>query len=182
MANDHIGPELQMLLDKQSIRELLATYCRAVDRLDRELLLTVYHPDAIDDHGIFTGCAEGFADWAFAHHTNSHYATQHIITNHLCEIEGDTAHSETYWTFAAMNKAGAPLSLSGGRYVDRFERRDGRWAIALRKSVCDWYGAPGASALPDNLRAALNGAGTVSRDHGDLSYERPLTILPNRSG
>ena len=90
MANDHIGPELQMLLDKQSIRELLATYCRAVDRLDRELLLTVYHPDAIDDHGIFTGCAEGFADWAFAHHTNSHYATQHIITNHLCEIEGDT--------------------------------------------------------------------------------------------
>ena len=25
------------------------------------------------------------------------------------------------------------MTIAGGRYVDRFERRDGRWAIAVRK-------------------------------------------------
>ena len=28
--------------------------------------------------------------------------------------------------------------LTGGRYVDRFERRDGRWRIAERTFVLDW--------------------------------------------
>jgi hypothetical protein len=32
-------------------------YSRAIDRLDRELLLSVYHEDAVDDHGVFVGTA-----------------------------------------------------------------------------------------------------------------------------
>jgi hypothetical protein len=42
------------------------TYSRGIDRLDRELLMSVYHEDAIDDHGVFVGNREEFADWAIA--------------------------------------------------------------------------------------------------------------------
>jgi hypothetical protein len=170
------------LWDKQAIRDCLMRYCRAVDRLDRELLITVYHEDAIDDHGVFVGDREAFADWVMALHSRAQLATQHIITNHNCELDGDVAHAETYWLFASMNTQGAPLTLSGGRYIDRFERRDGRWAIALRKCVADWRGAPGESWLPPEIAEALNSGAPPSRDRSDPSYDRPLRFDESRLG
>jgi hypothetical protein len=115
-------------------------------------------------------------------HSRAQHTTQHIITNHVCDLDGDVAHTETYWMFAAMNVDGAPLTLSGGRYIDRFERRDGRWAIALRKVTSDWYGKPGEAFLSPKGRAALNGGVHASRDRSDTSYERPLSFDASRLG
>jgi hypothetical protein len=180
------APDLQTMVrelyDKQAIRECLNTYCRAVDRLDRELLLSVYHEDAIDDHGVFVGSREEFADWALALHARAQTSTQHIITNHVCELDGDVAHTETYWLFASMNAQGPALTLGGGRYIDRFERRGGRWAIALRKCVGDWRGAPGESWLPEEISNALNSGARNERSRADASYERPLTFDESRRG
>ena len=173
---------VRMLADRQAIRDCLATYCRAVDRLDRELLLSVYHEDAIEDHGVFVGDREGFADWVIAFHSRAQHTTQHVINNHTCDLDGDVAHTETYYMFAAMNVEGAPLTLSGGRYIDRFERRGGRWAIALRKVVSDWWGDPGAAWLSPEGRAALNGGVHASRDRRDSSYDRPLAFDESRRG
>jgi hypothetical protein len=173
---------LRVLADRQAILDCIFTYCRAVDRLDRDLLTSVYHADAIDDHGFITGSPADFADWAFTYHRKAQHATQHIVTNHTCELDGDTAHTETYWLFAAMNIAGPPLSLSGGRYVDRFERRDGRWAIAARKCLFDWGGAPGEQPVGPEVLALFLGAGRPSRDRADPSYERPLRVDRTRVG
>jgi len=173
---------VRMLADRQAIRDCLANYSRGVDRLDRELLISVYHEDAIDDHGVFVGDREAFADWAIAHHSRHQDATQHIITNHTCELDGDVAHTETYWMMASMNKQGAPLNLSGGRYIDRFERRNGRWAIALRKCLGEWRGIPGEPQLSPEGQKALNSGAPPSRDRNDPSYERPLTFDESRRG
>jgi ketosteroid isomerase-like protein len=171
---------LRALLDRQAIHDCIVRYCRGVDRMDRELLLSAYHSDAVDDHGMFVGGPEAFADYFLAFHEEHQSATQHIITNHFCELEGDTAHCETYWLFAAMNRQGPPLSLGGGRYIDRMERRNGRWAIAARKCLLDWQGAPGEYDLtPEQFQQAI-GAGTPARDRSDPSYERPLTIASKR--
>ena len=49
--------------DRQEIYDCIMRYCRGIDRLDRETLLSAYHPDAIDDHGsTYVGGIEGFAD------------------------------------------------------------------------------------------------------------------------
>jgi ketosteroid isomerase-like protein len=173
---------IRKLADRQAISDCLANYCRAVDRLDRELLLSVYHEDAIDDHGVFVGDREAFADWVIEFHGRAQQSTQHIITNHVCELDGDVAHTETYWMFAAMNRDGPPLTLSGGRYVDRFERRNGRWAIALRKVMGDWSGTPGGALLSPEGRAALNSGANPARDRSDTSYDRPLTFDESRRG
>lgn len=172
--------QIRELIDRQAIHDVIVRYCRGVDRLDRELILSAYHPDAIDDHGIFVGGPEAFADHFSAFHASQQSATQHIITNHSCELAGDTAHCETYWLFAAMNREGPPLSLGGGRYIDRMERRDGRWAIAQRKCLYDWQGVPGDYALPPELAAKMLGAGPAARDRSDPSYERPLRVDPKR--
>ena len=154
------------LNDRQEIYDCLVRYCRGMDRFDRTLLRSAYHPDALDDHGEFVGSVEGFIDYYFAYHTKYQHRTVHSLSNHSCEIDGDTAHCETYWTFTAHNKE-EPLRTSGtGRYIDRLEKRDGKWAIAARICVID--GIDPDPFLP------------TARDTSDPSYMRPLLIDPAR--
>ncbi len=178
---------LQELLDRQDILDCVHRYCRAVDRFDRELLLSVYHPDAMDDHGFFVGGPEAFADWAFGYHSLYQNLTHHIVTNHTCELAGDTAHAETYWVFSGINKdpqTGAPVppSIHFGRYIDRFERRNGQWKIAARACVIEWHGALGDLPMPAEALAAYAATGVGQRSRDDISYQRPLRITRSPTG
>ena len=87
--------QLQDLLDKQAIYEVLARYTRGVDRHDREMILSCYHPDAFDDHGGYQGTAEGHIDWSFEV-LAPFKLSSHRIGNLLIDIQGDTAYSECY--------------------------------------------------------------------------------------
>lgn len=176
MTNEDMAMALRHLQDREAIRDVLVRYCRAVDRLDRELLLTCYHPDAIDDHGIFLGSPEEFADWALHLHDEYQTATHHVITNHSCEVDGDTAHTETYYMFAGMNRQGNPLTVCGGRYIDRFERRNGKWAIADRMSLLEWQGVPGEIFFSREKVDPEDHSHESRRDRSDPSYHRPLKI------
>ena len=58
-----LDSKIQEILDKESIRELVYTFCRAADRHDNKLLRSLYHEDAYDDHGsFFKGKAMEFID------------------------------------------------------------------------------------------------------------------------
>jgi SnoaL-like domain len=175
MNNTANADRLQELLDRQDIIDCIHRYCRAVDRLDRELLLSVYHSDAIDDHGPYVGTPEGFAEWAFADHRRNHVLTRHIVTNHSCEISGSSAHTETYWMFTAINREGPP-TLHFGRYIDHFERRAGRWAIAARVCLIEHHALLAELPMPADAIAVLQSNGVASRDRSDLSYMRPLQV------
>jgi len=184
MNSAAIAPELQELIDRQKIHDCIVRYCSGVDRFDREMVRGVYHADAMDDHGAFVGPVEAFIDWAFAYHAKYQHTHKHYVLNHRCELDGDTAHTETYWLFSGKNQIGPGLTLSGGRYIDRFEKRDGRWAIAARKCVIEWNGALGEFPMPQEALDAYAATGVASRDKNDPSYERPLcvtrssTVLP----
>lgn len=82
---------------------------------DDELLLSCYHEDAVDDHGMFVGDREEFADWVVGMHSATHLSHQHCLFNHTCDLDGDVAHAETYYMFAGMNREGTALVTSGGR-------------------------------------------------------------------
>lgn len=175
MDQQNIPPDVQALLDRQQIQDCIVRYCSGVDRFDRDMLLSVYHPDATDDHGAFSGSAVDFVDWALAYHAKYQHGHKHYVLNHRCDLEGDTAHTETYWLFAGVNKIGPGTSMHGGRYLDRFEKRDGKWAIAARKCLIEWGGALEQITIPAEALAAYAATGTVSRDKADASYARPLT-------
>ncbi len=50
---------LGWLLDRQDILDCLTRFSRGMDRFDRELLLSAFHPDAVIAAGDFVGGPSG---------------------------------------------------------------------------------------------------------------------------
>jgi len=145
MGGDTTGADhdagLQALLDERAIRRLLLDYCRGIDRCDAELVASVYHPDATDDHGAFKGLGVDFAAYATDRLRAGCEATVHFLGDSLIDFHGpDRAVVETYVSAQHRRRddAGPFLEWFGGRYVDRVERRHGRWAIADRVCIREW--------------------------------------------
>jgi hypothetical protein len=131
----------------EAIRQTLARYCRGVDRGDSEMLLSVYHEGAIDNHGAFNGAAADFATMLIEGMDASPIVGQHHITNVLIELDGnDKANVESYYVAWHPVPMGAEGDwghvMVGGRYLDRFENRDGDWRIARRDVLMDWSNEP----------------------------------------
>jgi hypothetical protein len=167
--------KVRELVDRSDILECLHRYARGMDRHDRELARSAYHDDAIDVHGSLAFVVDDFLDWAFAYHAEQLHH-QHFLMNPTIEVSGDTAHAETYYLFVGRYPdRDTPLTMVGGRYVDRLDRRDGRWAIAKRVCTAEWRTTP-SSHLPDRGTPAVVPAIVVSQDRDDVSYVRPLAV------
>lgn len=162
---------LTRLIDRQAIVDCLHRYARGLDRRDEDLLRSAYHPDAVEDHaGGYVGGLDGLVDYLFGVH-EQFAGYQRYVTNTTVDIDGDQAHSESYFLSVINNGAakGGRVMLSGGRYVDRFERREDDWRIASRVVVLEWHGsADGGGLDPATTFARL--------DRTDISYDRPLVI------
>jgi hypothetical protein len=156
----------QRLLDEHAIRAILYRYCRGVDRMDRALTRSCWHADGSADYqGMFTGDADALLDWMWKLHT-SMQTHSHQLTNVLIEVAGERAASESYLTVALRSQGGrAPARdiLARGRYVDRWSRRAGCWAIEHRIYLNDWMTSV---PLPSEPPAPIHGR----RDAEDASY------------
>jgi SnoaL-like domain len=120
--------------------ETQIAHARGVDRGDRDLLRSCYHPDAIEEHGgRYTGNAYVYIDEAVKR-IQSMGPMQHLLGSSHIELQGDMARVETYvLTFYRPSTTAGDLdTLTGGRLLDRFERRNGEWKIAHRRTVFDW--------------------------------------------
>jgi hypothetical protein len=143
-------------------------YCRGVDRGDVELLRTVYHDGATDDHGRFKGPGAEFAEYIVRSMDAVGGVGQHHITNVLVELDGRRAAVESYfiaWHPVPDPRDGAALAQIGGRYLDRMERRRRRWAIVERRVVVDWT----RSTVPGEEWPAGSGFSRGARGGADPS-------------
>lgn len=161
------------LLDRAAIREVLARYCRAADRCDEELLRSCYHRDALDRHGPFAGPAGDFAAWVIRAQRTSSITTQHAVSNVVIELGDGVAWVESAFMATHVRPVAEGfdepfMDTFWGRYVDRFEKRDGVWAIASREVVHDW--SERRACGPRMPLAEAYRAGR--RDGEDVSYER----------
>jgi hypothetical protein len=130
--------DVQAMLAKQEIHEALMRYARGVDRGDAELICSAYHPDAVDEHGVadYTGVT---VRPGLVELMARLRVSSHHITNHLIMLPG--------------------------RYVDRFEKRDGEWRIARRLVIVEH-----TSVQPLDASAPPSAPGRGSRDRDDPSY------------
>ncbi|HXK22899.1 MAG TPA: nuclear transport factor 2 family protein [Myxococcota bacterium] len=164
---------LERLLDRQDILDCLVRFSRGMDRFDRELFLSAFHPDAVIAAGEFVGGPRELYDWASELHAQGQTSTQHDLLNHTCDLDGDLAHTETYYLFVGRNRD-ASNWIAGGRYIDRLERRDGVWKIALRTNAIEWSGTLPSLPIPFADVPGIHANGAPSRSKDDPSYQRPL--------
>ena len=153
------------LLAKEEITDVIKRLARGTDRLDEELMASCYHPDGFDDHNSFRGSGTEFAKWVCE--VLPHFdVTMHFIGPPYIRLEGDMAKVDTYCV-AHHIREGTDMVL-GLRYVDRFERRDGRWLIAKRVCAFDWtYTVSYDPAVSFTFEADF----TVGRrDRSDITY------------
>jgi hypothetical protein len=87
--------DLEELVARSKIYDVLTRYCRALDRCDVELMKTVYWPDGVDEHGVFSGNAEEFAGFIIRAVERWFEVDTHMIGNVHYEIEGDVAFTES---------------------------------------------------------------------------------------
>jgi hypothetical protein len=169
MSADVSGAELQELRDIRDIYDVVARYCRGLDRRDMALVRSAYHTGAVDHHAGFDGSVDQFIEWVTPL-MQRYTSTSHFIGNHLVSVRGDRAVSETY--NISVHRVSDPNDTQnftvGVRYVDRMERRDGRWGIVERWTLRDWIrtdtgqvghlgdGPRGAAHPHDALYAALD--------------------------
>jgi hypothetical protein len=163
---DVTAEALEVLLAERAIRRVLQNYCRAVDRLDRQLMESVWHPGATVDYvGMFTGTAEALTDYFMQAHLQFS-AHSHQVTNLTVKVDGTRAVSEAYVTARLRWKAHVSGRLvdvvAAGRYLDQWSKRAGTWAIDRRiyhNDVHAEYEVVGGMET------------TSSRDRADKAYE-----------
>lgn len=142
---------LQRLLDRAAITDQVHAYARGVDRQDWELVRSTYHPDALDEHGAYSGNVDGFIDYLQSRHPDIDHS-MHVVGQIVIEFASDTvALVETYIVNSQRLRPGylgtrAPAGLeigpedaldtvAFGRLIDTFTCRDGEWRVAHRKLV-----------------------------------------------
>jgi len=168
-----IDSKIQEILDKESIRELVCTYCRAADRHDNNLMRSLYHEDAYDDHGsFFKGKAMEFID-LLPEIQKSMGILHHNVTTHNIKLNGDRAEGETYIIafHQVLTEEGNYDVLIGGRYFDEYEKRNSVWKFSSRAVDADWVYVNDPSKV--NLtHSMIQGADIGSPNKNDPSYER----------
>jgi len=126
-----------MLTLKLAIEDMLHRYCRGVDRMDRQLALSVFHPEsAVEIDAAFTGSGPGFIDWVWERHRG---AARHLhnITN-VCVSGTDVAAASEAYVMALLrieSQGGLMVLQSHGRYLDEWVRFEERWVIKRRRYV-----------------------------------------------
>jgi hypothetical protein len=177
--------DVASLATYEAIWENELEYTRGLDRHDERLERAVFWPDAAISYGTLVPYEE-LAPWANASHANS-AAHQHHVTGLTLDVDGASAHEEGYILYSSdmsrersLDTIGAPTpgrvvagsraTLGTGRYVNRYELRNGDWRMVVHEYVHD---------ISMRLDAVdLCAQGCLGRwDSSDISYLRPLESL-----
>ena len=166
-----LAQRVEYLEDRLAIRDCIDRYSRGIDRHDDDIIASAFHPDAIDSHGSFKGSIQEFIKFANEGHAKSTFSHTHNVTCHSVEIDGDTAHAESYAMFALRLREGNVLHMGGGRYIDRLEKRNGEWKSSARQLIVDWRFEADGSVFDKRPSQTVG-----TQDKTDLSYMRPFTL------
>ncbi len=169
VSSDALLPEM---VDEFQLQKLVHSYSRAVDRGDIAALRGLYHHDARDDHGAFSaGAVEDFFQELAAARPYLR-AMQHHITTVNFAVDGDHAEGEIYniatHTFMAGDRD--VDVIVGGRYLDKYEKRNDTWKFVERKIVTDWANVDDPSRL-DISHPITRGTPRGAPDANDPSYQ-----------
>jgi SnoaL-like protein len=126
---------------RRQITEVVHNYARANDRVDEALFRSCFWPESTHQHGAFKGKSSDFVTRAIGI-VSKLRTCSHLITNVSIEVAADKAVCEC--CFLAHHRRtkksgeGEEDFFIKGRYLDRFEKRDGVWKIIHRRGLSDF--------------------------------------------
>jgi hypothetical protein len=123
-------------LARAEIHDVCMAYARGVDRADKALLASIFSEDSTVVSGAVNGSGAEFAERICDFVQSQLDLCFHSVANEWIEIRGDEALGEHY-AIAHMVMNGQDVT-TGGRYIDRYVRRGGKWLIKNRTFVADW--------------------------------------------
>ncbi|MDA0338808.1 MAG: nuclear transport factor 2 family protein [Proteobacteria bacterium] len=137
--NDDLIARAEEALAKQEIHALILGQARGTDRGDKALLATLFHPGATINAGVFEGPAEEFCEM-IVDFTAAMPAMSHHVSNEWIQVNGDQAVAESYVNAYSKQPEGDSYNdqFTGGRYLDKLEKRGGTWKYVHRTFVMDW--------------------------------------------
>ncbi len=132
--------EVADLTARRDIYNAICNYMRGQDRLEWETQRSAFHDDADVDCGMYRGNADGYTDFAQGV-LKEFESSQHLIGQAHIDVNGNEASGEVY--FIAFHRVieadnNEKDLIIGGRYIDRYEKRDGKWRISKRRELVDW--------------------------------------------
>lgn len=181
-----MSSDLARLTAHVEIGDVIARYAQGVDRRDWDRVLSCYHEDAHDSHGMFAGSPTELVEWMKGNHEHVS-SCMHVLSNVRIEVsDGDPtlARAESYClshkiiTSAQHDPFLRDSGVEGAihrtiacRFIDTFENRPGvGWRILDRTVVYEW-----ARVDPSDVFVAMDPGLTYSRrDQGDLLFA-PVT-------
>ena len=131
----------QELSQRVEIVDALLSYTRGIDRLDKESVISAFHPGAIlNNYGPEPMPIEDFVEYALPSLKRRYSATQHRVSNIRIEIKEDRALVESYVLayHVKSSENSKQLHTFNGRYIDTFALRDAHWKISERFLRNDW--------------------------------------------
>lgn len=135
--------QVQLLIDRLEIDDLLTRYTVALDTREWDLLATVFTPDATIDYTSSQGIKGQFPEirvWLEKALT-AFTASQHLLGNRQIELDGDHGTGRTYFfnPNTLTDEAGvATMLFVGGFYLDKFVRTAEGWRVADRYELTTW--------------------------------------------
>lgn len=160
---------LDTLAAEREIRQQLARYSRGLDRYEVDLWKAAWHSDATLEYrgDKLMGNAHELAYIMTLGH-DAWEATSHQMTSTNVTVRGERAVTETINTAVLFNEildSGAMVDFHArSRYLDRWSRRNGRWAIDHRH-------LPAADLMWKQLRVAGRLGSRCRRGRNDPSYD-----------
>lgn len=165
--------DLEELSARAEIHDVLLRYARGLDRPEMSLVRSCFHDDA--EVAFPKSLSQGSIDDFMRFISKEMYRfvrTMHFLGNSLIEFDGPRiAHVETY---LEADHQGSDthhwkndMVRLWGRYLDRFEERDGGWKIARRRLTVDWmYRYPNDGWFDDHPDASV-----ARRDGSDAALQ-----------
>ena len=132
-----IRHELDRMNSREAIRQGLARYGRGQEWLDVTLMNEVFWEDAAIDFGFFKGVWRDYRPVLMEIEAASE-STFHMCACEQIAFDGDDAAEVEVYGLAGGGGGTGFTQIYGGRYLHRFERRDGVWKSARCTYVLDW--------------------------------------------
>ncbi len=131
MSND-----LEILLEKQRIREVVENWVVWRDSGQWEKFKTVWHSDGVMMATWFQGHFEEFIKVSIEG-WNKGVSILHFLGGCSVEVKGDRAIAQTKMTITQRGPVDGVICdvVCTGRFYDFMEKREGRWGVVLRQPI-----------------------------------------------